>query len=97
MPRKLGAAEHVQVGVCQQRHLGGLEVLDLVRRHLVLQPAVRQELYAVGVGGVIVDRTLIDLHDRLVEEAFRADVPVADRSENRRDATEHQYVAKLFT
>ncbi|MNC71102.1 hypothetical protein D3C75_1219840 [compost metagenome] len=51
----------------------------------------------MGVGGVIVDRTLIDLHDRLVEEAFRADVPVADRSENRRDATEHQYVAKLFT
>ncbi|MNG08051.1 hypothetical protein D3C84_913830 [compost metagenome] len=96
VPRELRAAEHVQVGVGQQRHFGRLQVLDLVRRHFILQLAVGQVLHAVGVDGVVVDCAVIDPHDRLVEEAFRADVPIANRGENRRDAAEHQYVANLF-
>ena len=88
MPRERGSAVHLQVRVGQQRHFGSLEVFNLVGRHFILQLAVRQILKAVGVDGVIVDRVLIHRHGRFVEEAFRADIPVAHGCKQRRNDTE---------
>ena len=88
VPGKFGAAIQVQVRIGQQADFGSLQVLDLVRCHLILHLAVRQVLNAVGIGGVIVDKTFVNLRNRLVEKALRADIPVAHRQEQRGDDPE---------
>ncbi|MNP48018.1 hypothetical protein D3C76_1421080 [compost metagenome] len=93
VPRVFGAAVHVQVRRGQQGDFAGLEVFDLVGGHFVLQLAVGQELHAVGVDRIVVDGAFVDLGHRLVEEAFRADIPVADRHQQGGDHREQRNVA----
>ncbi|MCY1440403.1 hypothetical protein D9M71_566780 [compost metagenome] len=78
MPRVLGAAVQVQVRCGHLGDFAGLEVFDSVGGHFVLQLAVGQELHAVGVDRVVIDGAFVDLGHGLVEEAFRADIPVAN-------------------
>ncbi|MNN39299.1 hypothetical protein D3C81_1533300 [compost metagenome] len=97
MPGVGGAAVQLQVRLGQQGHFADLEVFDLVGGHLVLHLAVWQELYAVGVGGVIVDSVVVDADYRLVEEAFGADVPVADCRQQGGNHTVQRSGAEFFT
>ncbi|MNN42001.1 hypothetical protein D3C81_1561530 [compost metagenome] len=97
MPRVGGAAIQLQVWRGQQGHFADLEVFDLIGRHLVLHFAIRQELHAVGVGGVIVDGLLVDAGDRFVEKALWADVPVADGHQQGGNHTEQRNSANFFT
>ncbi|MNC71740.1 hypothetical protein D3C75_1226940 [compost metagenome] len=73
-------------------------MLDLVGSHLVLHLAVGQELHAAGVHGVIVNGALVGPDNRLVvEEALRADVPVADRHQQGGNHTEQRNIADFLT
>ncbi|MNH30306.1 hypothetical protein D3C79_905930 [compost metagenome] len=83
----------MQVGRGHQCDLGGLEVFDLVGGHFILQLAIGQELYAVGVDRIIVDRAFVDLRYRLVEEALGADIPVAYCRQQGGDYREQRNIA----